>query len=178
MGRFSGYWWSPDSKLIAYEEADHTASRRGTSPTRSKPDAEAAAAVLPAAGQEERERAARHRAGRPAARRSGSTGTAKKYEYLAAVQLGQARPADDPGAGPQAAGDGAAACRSRDGQDDETARREGSGVHEPAPGHAALAAGRRRSSSGSASTARDQVWNCGGADGSLLGHGRPLRTRG
>jgi dipeptidyl-peptidase-4 len=24
MGRFSGYWWSPDSKSIAYEEADHT----------------------------------------------------------------------------------------------------------------------------------------------------------
>lgn len=23
MGRFSGYWWSPDSKSIAYEEADH-----------------------------------------------------------------------------------------------------------------------------------------------------------
>jgi dipeptidyl-peptidase-4 len=24
MGRFSGYWWGPDSKSIAYEEADHT----------------------------------------------------------------------------------------------------------------------------------------------------------
>ncbi len=24
MGRFSGYWWSPDSKFIAYTEADHT----------------------------------------------------------------------------------------------------------------------------------------------------------
>ncbi|MCE9566658.1 MAG: DPP IV N-terminal domain-containing protein [Planctomycetes bacterium] len=24
MSRFSGYWWSPDSKHIAYEEADHT----------------------------------------------------------------------------------------------------------------------------------------------------------
>ena len=24
MARFSGYWWSPDSKYIAYEEADHT----------------------------------------------------------------------------------------------------------------------------------------------------------
>jgi dipeptidyl-peptidase-4 len=24
MGRFSGFWWSPDSKSIAYEEADHT----------------------------------------------------------------------------------------------------------------------------------------------------------
>jgi len=24
MGRFSGYWWSPDGKHIAYEEADHT----------------------------------------------------------------------------------------------------------------------------------------------------------
>ena len=23
MGRFTGYWWSPDSKFIAYEEADH-----------------------------------------------------------------------------------------------------------------------------------------------------------
>ncbi|AWM42042.1 Prolyl tripeptidyl peptidase precursor [Gemmata obscuriglobus] len=23
MGRFTGYWWSPDSKYIAYEEADH-----------------------------------------------------------------------------------------------------------------------------------------------------------
>ncbi|MCS6863979.1 MAG: alpha/beta fold hydrolase [Gemmataceae bacterium] len=24
MGRFTGYWWSPDSQSIAYEEADHT----------------------------------------------------------------------------------------------------------------------------------------------------------
>src|SRR5262249_16376106 len=24
MGRFSGYWWSPDSRSIAYEEADNT----------------------------------------------------------------------------------------------------------------------------------------------------------
>jgi dipeptidyl-peptidase-4 len=24
MGRFSGFWWSPDSKFIAYTEADHT----------------------------------------------------------------------------------------------------------------------------------------------------------
>src|SRR5262249_58454928 len=24
MNRFSGYWWSPDSKFIAYEEADAT----------------------------------------------------------------------------------------------------------------------------------------------------------
>ncbi len=24
MGRFSGFWWSPDSRSIAYEEADHT----------------------------------------------------------------------------------------------------------------------------------------------------------
>jgi dipeptidyl-peptidase-4 len=24
MGRFSGFWWSPDSQFIAYEEADHT----------------------------------------------------------------------------------------------------------------------------------------------------------
>ncbi|MCI0700632.1 MAG: alpha/beta fold hydrolase [Planctomycetia bacterium] len=24
MGRFAGYWWSPDGKHIAYEEADHT----------------------------------------------------------------------------------------------------------------------------------------------------------
>lgn len=24
MGRHSGYWWSPDSKFLAYEEADHT----------------------------------------------------------------------------------------------------------------------------------------------------------
>jgi dipeptidyl-peptidase-4 len=24
MGRFSGYWWSPDSKFIAFEEVDHT----------------------------------------------------------------------------------------------------------------------------------------------------------
>ncbi len=24
MGRFTGYWWSPDGKHIAYEEADHT----------------------------------------------------------------------------------------------------------------------------------------------------------
>ncbi len=28
MGRFSGYWWSPDSKWIAFEEADHSKVER------------------------------------------------------------------------------------------------------------------------------------------------------
>jgi dipeptidyl-peptidase-4 len=28
MGRFSGYWWSPDGKHIAYEEADHAGVER------------------------------------------------------------------------------------------------------------------------------------------------------
>ena len=89
MGRYSGYWWSPDSKFIAYEEADHTGVETWYVADPLKPDQKPRRAVLPAAGQEERRGAARHRPGRRAARRCGSSGIAKKYEYLARGALGR-----------------------------------------------------------------------------------------
>ena len=85
------------------------ASSRGTSPTRSSRSRSRRAAVLPAAGQEERGGAARHRCRSRAAKRSGSSGTAKKYEYLAAVRGTKHGPLTISGAGPHAAGAGAAA---------------------------------------------------------------------
>ncbi|MBO0700790.1 MAG: DPP IV N-terminal domain-containing protein, partial [Zavarzinella sp.] len=38
MSRFSGYWWSPDSKFIAFEEADHTGVEMWYVADPSKPD--------------------------------------------------------------------------------------------------------------------------------------------
>ncbi len=38
MGRFSGYWWSPDSKFIAFEEADHEGVETWYVADPSKPD--------------------------------------------------------------------------------------------------------------------------------------------
>jgi dipeptidyl-peptidase 4 len=38
MGRFSGYWWSPDSKFIAFEEVDHTGVETWYVADPSKPD--------------------------------------------------------------------------------------------------------------------------------------------
>jgi dipeptidyl-peptidase-4 len=38
MGRFSGYWWSPDSKFIAFEEADHEGVEQWFVADPAKPD--------------------------------------------------------------------------------------------------------------------------------------------
>ena len=53
MGRFSGYWWSPDSKFIAYEEADHEGVEVWYVADPAKPDQRTAASILSAARQEE-----------------------------------------------------------------------------------------------------------------------------
>ena len=38
MGRFTGYWWSPDAKFIAFEEADHEGVERWYVADPAKPD--------------------------------------------------------------------------------------------------------------------------------------------
>ena len=58
MHRHSGFWWSPDSKQIAYCEADHTGVEQWAVADPLHPDKLGAPAVLPPAGEEERERAA------------------------------------------------------------------------------------------------------------------------
>ena len=88
MGRHSGYWWSPDSKFIAYEEADHTGVETWYVADPLKPDQKPAEQFYPRPGKKN------------VAVRLGIipvTGgetvwvewDRKKYEYLAAVTLGR-----------------------------------------------------------------------------------------
>ena len=124
MGRFTGYWWSPDAKSIAYEEADaRPASRCGTSPTRSSPDQPPQPQFYPRPGKKNVSGPARRR---PRRRRRDGLGRVGPQEVRVpgGGALGQGRPADAAGAGPQAAGARAAAGRPGDGQDDDAADRD------------------------------------------------------
>src|SRR5262245_53754717 len=51
MSRFSGYWWSPDSKQIAYEEADHTGVETWYVADPFKPDQKPAEQFYPRPGK-------------------------------------------------------------------------------------------------------------------------------
>jgi dipeptidyl-peptidase 4 len=51
MGRHSGYWWSPDSKYIAYEEADHTGVETWYVADPLKPDQKPAEQFYPRPGK-------------------------------------------------------------------------------------------------------------------------------
>jgi dipeptidyl-peptidase 4 len=51
MGRHSGYWWSPDGKHIAYEEADHTGVEVWHIADPLKPDAKPAEQFYPRPGK-------------------------------------------------------------------------------------------------------------------------------
>jgi dipeptidyl-peptidase-4 len=51
MSRFTGYWWSPDGKHIAYEEADHTGVETWYVADPFKPDAKPAEQFYPRPGK-------------------------------------------------------------------------------------------------------------------------------
>lgn len=51
MGRFSGYWWSPDSTQIAYEEVDHTGVETWYVADPTKPDTKPMAQYYPRPGK-------------------------------------------------------------------------------------------------------------------------------
>ena len=51
MGRHSGFWWSPDSKFIAYEEADHTGVETWYVADPLKPDQKPAEQFYPRPGK-------------------------------------------------------------------------------------------------------------------------------
>ncbi|MBA4188071.1 MAG: S9 family peptidase [Planctomycetaceae bacterium] len=51
MGRFTGYWWSPDGKHIAYEEADHTGVETWYVADPLKPDQKPAEQFYPRPGK-------------------------------------------------------------------------------------------------------------------------------
>ncbi|WP_040889787.1 S9 family peptidase [Zavarzinella formosa] len=51
MGRFSGYWWSPDSKQIAFEEVDHTGVETWYVADPTKPDQKPLAQYYPRPGK-------------------------------------------------------------------------------------------------------------------------------
>ena len=86
MGRHTGYWWSPDSKYIAYEEADADGVEVWYVADPAKPGQEPHAVLLSPARQEERQRCG------SASFRSAGGETVwidwdrKKYEYLAQVR--------------------------------------------------------------------------------------------
>ena len=51
MGRFSGYWWSPDSSQIAFEEVDHTGVETWYVADPTKPDQKPQAQYYPRPGK-------------------------------------------------------------------------------------------------------------------------------
>lgn len=51
MGRFTGYWWSPDSKLIAFEQVDHTGVETWYVADPTKPDQKPQAQYYPRPGK-------------------------------------------------------------------------------------------------------------------------------
>jgi dipeptidyl-peptidase-4 len=85
MGRFTGYWWSPDSKHIAYQESDHTGVEKWHVADPAHPDREGLPQYYPRPGKKN----VAVRLGIIAADGSGKTvwveWDAKKYEYLARV---------------------------------------------------------------------------------------------
>jgi dipeptidyl-peptidase-4 len=85
MGRFSGYWWSPDGKHIAYEEADHEGVEQWFVADPAKPGQKPLPQYYPRPGKQN---VAVRLGIIPVA--GGETvwvdWDAKKYEYLAAVR--------------------------------------------------------------------------------------------
>ena len=77
MDRHHGYWWSPDNKLIAYQQTDTAGLETFHIADPANPDKQAQRLALSAPGQEKRRRQARHRPRRGRRNRLGRTGTAK-----------------------------------------------------------------------------------------------------
>ena len=170
MNRFSGYWWSPDSKYIAYEEADadgvetwyvadpshpERAARRRSIRGRARPTSRCASASCRSAGGDDR----LDRVGREEVSVSRRASTGPKNGPLTH------RRADA-----RSEGAGAAEGRSGDRQDDVVADGEGRGLGEPRAGRAALAGRRQAASSGSARRAAARGWSCATRTGELA-HG-------
>ena len=91
MGRFSGYWWSPDSKFIACEEADHEGVEQWYVADPNKPDQKPLPQYYPRPGKKN---VAVHLGIVPIA--GGETvwvdWDRKKFEYLAAVRWDKVGP--------------------------------------------------------------------------------------
>ena len=77
MGRFSGYWWSPDSRWIAYQEADASGVERWHIPDPFKPDQPPHEQFYPRPGKENVKVRVGGCVGARRARRAGWTGTAR-----------------------------------------------------------------------------------------------------
>jgi dipeptidyl-peptidase-4 len=91
MGRMRGFWWSPDSASIAYQETDHTGMERMHILDPMHPEREAEASPYPRPGQAN----ARVRLGVIAATGGPTTWVewdAQRYPYLASVTWGSAGP--------------------------------------------------------------------------------------
>src|SRR5262245_45337210 len=91
MGRFSGYWWSPDSRFIAFEEVDHTGVESWYVADPSRPDQKPLQQFYPRPGRKN------------VSVRLGIVSVGggdpvwvewdqKKYEYLASVRWDKAGP--------------------------------------------------------------------------------------
>ena len=100
MGRFSGFWWSPDGKPIAYEEADHDGVEIWQVADPIKPDQKPQQPFYPRPGKKN----VNVRLGifYPGDRRPHGMGRVGRQgtNILGRCQMGQARAADDSRTGP------------------------------------------------------------------------------
>ena len=95
MGRFNGFWFSPDSKTIAYEEADHSQVERFTIGDPAKPEVAAEGFYYPRPGKNN----VRVRLGLMPVKGGATTWVkwdAQKYPYLLRVYWPETKPAQAP----------------------------------------------------------------------------------
>ncbi len=160
MGRFSGYWLSPDGKRTRLPGVGHQRPRAVHHRRPDEPGGEARELSLPAAGQGQREGEAvrRRRGRRPRRRGEVGRGGVPVPRHGEVAEDGPAHPG---GAEPRAdEGAGAGGRRAR--HDEGAAHRRRRGVAQPRPGVSPLARGRlglslahrtqRRSRGGAAQT--------------------------
>ena len=86
MDRFDGAWWGPDSKQIAYEEADTRGVETFTLGDPAHPESGVPDGALPASGEGERQGPAGHRPRDRNAKTTWVKWDAEKYPYLTQVR--------------------------------------------------------------------------------------------
>jgi dipeptidyl-peptidase-4 len=126
MDRGEGYWWSPDSRSLAFEEADDTEVEKLSIQDPARPERRPVQFAYPRAGRQN----TRVRLG------------ARPLPLPGPGALAEGRAAPAGGPEPRADRGGGAPCRPRKREDRGPPRREGPGLAEPERGGAALDARR------------------------------------
>ena len=139
MRRVQGFWWAPDGKSLAYEEADNRGVEQLTHPRRGASGAGAGADLLSAPGQGQRQGAPRPHRRR---RRGDHVGDVGSRQAAVPGARGVARRGAADAGGAVARREDAAGAGGRQGQDARARRRARRRVDRSRPRHAALAARR------------------------------------